>query len=268
MSKDGFEPDISRHYETVDLESIIDKDAYMNGFDKDGYDKMGYNKSGYDKNDFDEEGYHRVTDTKFNEQNIDKRGFNDTGIHKVTGTKFDENDFDVDGIHKVTGGSFDEEGYDVRGFDEHSRDKDGFNYTFCVDKNGFNRYGYRNKFYFDGTHGVTGTKFDENNFDTNEIHKVTGGSFDEEGYDVRGFDKDGYDKEGYSEYGGFDKHGVDRDGRSAGENPEWDNTDSTDPVFKNESPDPYVDKEYIREQFGTGKPFHPDDDNEDEETRD
>ena len=36
MSKDRFDPDISHHYEIVDLESIIDKDAHMNGFDKDG----------------------------------------------------------------------------------------------------------------------------------------------------------------------------------------------------------------------------------------
>ena len=197
MSKDRFDPDISHHYEIVDLESIIDKDAHMNGFDKDGYDKMGYDKSGYDKNDFDFEGYHRVTDTKFNYYNIDKRGFNDTGIHGVTGTKFDENDFDVD-----------------------------------------------------------------------SIHKVTGTLYDEDGYDVGGFDKSGYDKEGFGEHG-YDKDGVDRNGSSVYEewDNEWDNTDSTDPVFKNDSTDPYEDKEYIKEQFGTGKPFDPNDDEGDEEIR-
>ena len=138
MSKDGFDPDISHHYEIVDLESIIDKDAHMNGFDKDGYDKMGYDKSGYDKNNFDFEGYHRVTGTKFNYYNIDKRGFNDTGIHGVTGTKFDENDFDVDGIHKVTGTLYDEDGFHANGLNEDGCDKDGYD-EYCVDKNNFNR---------------------------------------------------------------------------------------------------------------------------------
>ena len=270
MSKDGFDPDISHHYETVDLESIIDKDAYMNGFDKDGYDKTGRDEYGIDKNNFDHEGYHRVTNTKFDENNFNKRGFYDgLGFHKVTETKFDENNFDTDKIHKVTGTKFDEEGYDYLGFDEDGWDKDGFDWD-CLDKNGFNRYGIRDKFYFDGTHVVTGTKFDEYNFDMNSTHKVTGTKFDEEGYDVEGRDKDRRTKDGYDEYG-RDKDGVEDPEFhtfAEQEDSEWDNTDSTDPVFKNESPDPYIDEDYIKDQFGTGKPWHPDDDESDEETRD
>ena len=276
MSKDGFDPDTSHHYETVDLESIIDKDAYMEGYDKDGYDKRGYNKSGYDKNGFDYEGDHRVTNTKFDEKNIDKRGFNDTGTHGVTGTKFDENNFDTDCIHKVTGTLFDEDGFHANGLNEDGCDKDGYD-EYCVDKNNFNRYGYRNKFYFDGTHGVTGTKFDENNFDTNDTHKVTGTKFDEDGYDVSGFDKDGFDKDGY-DVSGFDKEKLNRDGLDFESAMQAENGQSLDdddyyedecgdPAFQNHSPDPYEDKEYIKEQFGTGKPFHPNDDEGDEEIR-
>ena len=200
MSKDGFDPDISHHYETVDLESIIDKDAYMNGFDKDGYDKTGRDEYGIDKNNFDHEGYHRVTNTKFDENNFNKRGFYDgLGFHKVTETKFDENNFDTDKIHKVTGTKFDEEGYDVDGRDKDRRTKDG--------------------------------------------------------YDEYGRDKDGVEDPEFHTF-------------AEQEDSEWDNTDSTDPVFKNESPDPYIDEDYIKDQFGTGKPWHPDDDESDEETRD
>ena len=101
--------------------------------------------------------------------------------------------------------------------------------------------------------------------------------FDEDGYDVSGLDEEGFDKDGY-DLNGFDKEKLNRDGLDFESAMQAENGQSLDdddyyedecgdPAFQNHSPDPYEDKEYIKEQFGTGKPFHPNDDEGDEEIR-
>ena len=54
----------------------------------------------------------------------------------------------------------------------------------------------KTEFNEDGSHKVTGTKFNEDGFDKDGIHKVTGTKFDELGFNDIGFDEDGSHKDG------------------------------------------------------------------------
>jgi|SaaInlStandDraft_2_1057019.scaffolds.fasta_scaffold21957_2 hypothetical protein len=174
---------------------------------KKAYREIGYNKDGIDQNGFTTSGIHQTTGTKYDLDGNDQHGFDKKGIHKVTKTKFDKNGFDSDGIHKVTKTKFDEEGYDKDGYWEHDEIHEITKTMF--DKNGYDPYGYdKNGFDKDGTHKVTGTKFDELGFndigfDVDGIHKDTGTKFDKNNLDEEGYYKDAY--------AAWEKHHDDKD---------------------------------------------------------
>lgn len=204
------------------------------GFDEDGYDREGYNNLGEDR-----EGYNRFG---LNENMEDREGFNRRGfrygrdgpIHRDTGTRYDPRGFDMDGIHR-RGGRYDgvrvNDGYDRNGFNRNGihrttgtvLDPEGFN-DRGYDVNGYNRYGFNNRGWNRyGMNWRTRTRYDQRDFDVNNIHRDTGTRFNPEGFDINGYDEQGFnaqgrdilglDREGFNEEG-YDADGFDREGQN------------------------------------------------------
>ena len=76
-----------------------------------------------------------------------------------------------------------------------------------LDKNNYDRDGWREQTYHDATYGTTRIL---------KIHRDTETEYDPDGYSYEGFDKDGYngsfrDRDGFDR-AGYDKDGYDKDG--------------------------------------------------------
>ena len=180
----------------------------------------------------DRNGFYADGTCRYTGERVNGRKFNAAGINAETGTEYDASGFTIGNRHRDTGTNLAPGGWDAHGFNDITQsyaDEDWYSIT------GFNG---------ELLHKVTGTKFDEDGYDSvdrfhgikgeyrggwtfGDKHSSTGTLFDEDGYDRRGLDAGGFYRSGLHrstaerwDLDGHDQGGMHKDGYLRGHSPE------------------------------------------------